>query len=261
MSNYFYSASDKVSPDSKDEAKQKFQEITFAYAILSDERRRRRYDMSGNTSESLDLEDDGFDWMDFYRDQFSAMVDRSAIDKIKKEYQGSDEEKRDLLAAFEQYKGDLDRVYEVIMLSNVLDDDNRFRAIIDEAIAKGEIQGWKRYKEESESKRQKRLKKAKEEAKEAEKLAEEMEGEEKNGNSHKRNRKVPSKGDDNALVALIQQRQQARAANFFDDLEAKYAQSSKGSGKSRKRSRNDEPPEEAFAAVAARKGSQPKKRG
>lgn len=260
MSSYFYSTPDKVSPDSKDGAKQKFQEITFAYAILSDERRRRRYDMSGNTSESLDLEDDSFDWMDFYRDQFSAMVDRSAIDNIKKEYQGSNEEQHDLLTAFEQYKGDLDRVYEVVMLSNVLDDDNRFRAIIDEAIAKGEIQGWKKYKEESESKRQKRFKKAKEEAKEAEKLAKEMEEEEKKGNSHKRNRKAPPKGDDNALVALIQQRQQARAANFFDDLEAKYAQSSKGSGKSRKRGRNDEPPEEAFAAVAARKGNQPKKR-
>lgn len=77
-------------------------------------------------------------------------MDVSAIEKIKKEYQNTEEERNDLLAAFEQFKGDLDRVYEVVMLSSVLEDDERFRAIIDKAIADGEVKGWKKYTEESE---------------------------------------------------------------------------------------------------------------
>ncbi|OKL61299.1 hypothetical protein UA08_03213 [Talaromyces atroroseus] len=243
---------DKAPHESRDEAKQKFQEIAFAYAILSDERRRRRYDLTGNTSETLDLEDDDFNWTEFYREQFSGVVDTSAIDKIKKEYQNSDEERADLLAAFEQHKGDLDRVYEVVMLSNVLDDDERFRAIIDKAIAEGEVKGWPKYTEEPESKRQKRLKHAKQEAAEAEEAAKELEEEKRSSSSAKgkgRKKNKATKEDDNALAALIQQRQKSRAANFFDDLEAKYAPKGRGT----KRSAADEPSEEAFAAVGARK--------
>jgi DnaJ family protein C protein 9 len=221
---------------------------------LSDERRRRRYDLTGNTSESLDLEDDDFNWMEFYREQFSTMVDSSAIDKIKKEYQGSDEERGDLLAAFEKYKGDLDKVYEVVMLSNVLDDDERFRTIIDKAIADGEVKGWKSYTQESEAKRQRRLKHAQDEAKEAAELAKELD---EKGTGGKGKKKKASKADDNELAALIQQRQKARAENFFDQLEAKYTQPKKGSGKGKKRAPevDDEPPEEAFEAVGARKAT------
>ena len=183
---------DKASPETRDEAKEKFQQIAFAYAILSDERRRRRYDLTGNTSESLDLEDDDFDWTQFYQEQFSG---------IKKEYQGSEEEHADLLAAFEQFQGDLDRVYEVVMLSSVLDDDERFRTIIDKAIADGEVKGWKNYTEESENKRKKRLKHAQDEAAEAEEAAKELE--EKGTAKKKGKKKKATKEDDNALAALI----------------------------------------------------------
>ncbi|EED22394.1 DnaJ domain protein [Talaromyces stipitatus ATCC 10500] len=241
---------DKAAAEEKEEAKEKFQQIAFAYAILSDERRRRRYDLTGNTSESLDLEDDDFNWTEFYKEQFSGMVDVSAIEKIKKEYQNSAGERKDLLEAFEQYKGDLDRIYEVVMLSSVLEDDERFRAIIDKAIADGEVKAWKKYTEESESKRQKRLKRAQAEAEEAEEAAKELE---EKGTAKKGKKSKPTKEDDNALAGLIQQRQKTRAANFFDDLEAKYAPKSAGKGK--KRSAVDEPPEEAFAAVGARKSS------
>jgi DnaJ homolog subfamily C member 9 len=83
---------DKANPDNKDAANKKFQEIAFAYAILSDERRRKRYDTTGNTSESLDLDDDDFNWTDFFREQYAAVVTAEALDRIKKDYQGSDEE-------------------------------------------------------------------------------------------------------------------------------------------------------------------------
>ncbi|KAL1858640.1 hypothetical protein Plec18170_002842 [Paecilomyces lecythidis] len=250
---------DKAQPEQRDEANKKFQEIAFAYAILSDERRRRRYDLTGNTSETLDLEDDDFNWMEFYREQFSSMVDSSAIEKFKKEYQGSDEERQDLLSAFERHKGRMDLVYETVMLSSVFDDDERFRSIIDDAIQKKEVTAWDEYVNEPKEVRERRLEHSRQEAAEAEELAKELGVEEKlSGKGRgKGKKKKATKADDNELVALIQQRQKSRAANFFDDLEAKYVQPKKGSGKSKKRAA-DEPPEEAFAAVGARKGSKKK---
>ncbi|EAS34060.3 DnaJ domain-containing protein [Coccidioides immitis RS] len=233
---------DKASPESKDEANKKFQEIAFAYAILSDERRRRRYDTTGNTSESLDLEDDDFDWVDFYREQFSSMVDGKAIEKIKAEYQGSEEEERDLLEAYETYEGDLDKVYEEVMLSNVLDDDERFRKIIKKAIRKGEVTDWPAFSKESAKKRSQRVKAAEKEAREAMEIAKEL------GVEDKLFGKKKGKGDDdeNSLMALIQQRQRSRASNFLADLEAKYVAPSKSGKGKKRRTEEAEPPEEAF---------------
>lgn len=38
------------------------------------------------------------------------------------------------MAAYEEAKGDMDHIYETVMLSDVAVDDERFRSIIDEAI-------------------------------------------------------------------------------------------------------------------------------
>ena len=238
---------DKAPPEQKDEANKKFQEIALAYAILSDERRRKRYDTTGNTSESLDLEDDDFNWTDYFREQTAAMVDGGLIDQIKREYQGSEEEKDDVLAAYDEFEGDMDAVYEQIMCSNVLDDDERFRGIIDSAIKDKTVESYKRYTKESKASRRARADKARKEADEAMELAEELGVKDKLfGNGKATGGKKG--GDEDALAALIQQRQKGRAENFFDDLEAKYA----GGGKSGKR-KDNEPSEEAFQKNAKKK--------
>ncbi|KAL2811071.1 DnaJ domain-containing protein [Aspergillus granulosus] len=243
---------DKAPANAREEANQQFQKIAFAYAILSDPRRRQRFDTTGSTAEAVDLDDD-FDWVDFYREQFSAAIDTNALEKFKKDYQGSDEEERDVLAAFETYKGDLDRVYESVMLSNVLDDDGRFRALIDKAIAEERVEAYDKYTQEPEKKREQRLKRAQKEAKEAEKLAKKLE-KEKEGKESKAGARKSKKGststmDNGDLAALIQQRQASRAESFFERLEAKYTPSGK------KRVAIDEPPEAAFEATAARRGT------
>lgn len=256
-----FKTTDKAPTDAKDEANHKFQQIAFAYAILSDERRRKRFDLTGSTAEAVH-EDDDFNWMDFYREQFSNSVDTNALEQLKKEYQGSEEEEGDVLAAFEKNKGDMDRVYESIMLCNVLDDDDRFRTIINKAIADGEVENYKKYSEESDSKRQQRVKAAQKEAQEAEQLAKEIEDKKaksKKGGGAAKKKKTAIKDnpmDDNSLVAMIQQRQANRAGAFFDSLEEKYAP--KGGQKKRGAAQVDEPPEEAFAATAARKTSNKK---
>lgn len=238
-----------MSEDARDEAHEKFQRIALAYAVLSDERRRKIYDRTGNTDEVLGDED--FDWMDFYREQLSAMLDTRAISDFQKKYQGSDEEKADLLSAYTEREGDMDGIYDSVMLSNVIDDDERFRAIIDKAIADKEVEDFPKYSQESESEKQRRLKRAQKEAKEAEKLAEQVETrKKKKAGAASKAGGGPAAGEDD-LLALINKRQQDRGQGFLAHLEEKYGGKSKG----KKRGAADEPPEEAFAATQARKKS------
>jgi DnaJ homolog subfamily C member 9 len=175
------------------------------------------------------------------------VVNGEALDKIKREYQGSDEERTDLLRAYDECKGDMDKIYEDIMCSNVLDDDERFRKVIDDAIAVREVQSHKTYTQESESKKLRRAKKARKEEGEAMDLAEELGVKEKLFGTDSKAKKNKKGGNDEAgLAALIQQRQKSREENFFDNLEAKYA-----GGKKPKKRAMDEPPEEAFQKNAA----------
>ena len=223
---------DKASPEEKETAHKKFQEVAFAYAILSDEKRRKRYDLTGNTAETLEGEDGEFSWTDFYREQYSTAVDASAIEKVKSEYQGSEEERRDILAAYEMHEGDMDGVFEEVMLSSVLDDEERFREVIEKAIKDGEVEDYEKFSGEGVKQRKRRVAKAKEEAKEAMEMARELGVEDKlfgngeGGKGKKKNKGGKADGEDE-LMALIQQRQKSRAEDFFAGLEAKYAPKSK----------------------------------
>ncbi|KXS94576.1 hypothetical protein AC578_7515 [Pseudocercospora eumusae] len=225
---------DKVPESGKESAHTKFQEIAFAFAILSDERRRKRYDTTGRTEESLDLEDDDFDWVDFFRAQFHEVVTVERIQQFSNEYKGSEEEREAVLEAYKKCKGDMAKIYEIVMLSDMLEDEERFREIIDGAIEKGSVEEYKKYAQESESARQKRMdraRKAKErEAREAEEVKE----------TEKKKGKKSKQEDLGDLAAMIQKRQQDRAGGFLDRLEEKYGGGG-GGGMS-------EPPEEAFAA-------------
>ncbi|KAK3062712.1 hypothetical protein LTS18_003509 [Coniosporium uncinatum] len=246
---------DKAAPEEKETAHTKFQEVAFAYAILSDERRRSRYDTTGRTEDSVDIEDDDFNWTDFFRTQFKEVVSSAAINKFRDDYKGGDEEKESLLEAYVKYEGDLDGVYEDVMLSNPLEDEERFRKIIDAAIKDGRVEAYTSYTKETKMKRKKRMNAAKGEATEALEMAKEMGVDEQlfsNTNSKTKGKKgkKDAEEDQAGLAALIQQRQKGRADNFLADLEAKYA----GGAKDRKKrgSAREEPPEEAFQKTTER---------
>jgi DnaJ family protein C protein 9 len=247
---------DKAPPSEKETAHTKFQEIAFAYAILSDERRRKRYDVTGRTEESLDGEDgeEGFDWVSFYREQFRNAVTFKAIEAFAEEYRGSEEEREVVLEIYTKYEGKMEKLYQNVMLSDPAEDEERFRAIIDHAIKEGAVQGYKNYTEEPEKKRLRRVAQAKKrkekEAKETEKHAADL-GIMKKGKA----RKEVVEED---LAALIQQRQKVRAGDFLADLEAKYAP--KGKARSKRSLVDDEPSEEAFVKTeAGRKSKRSKK--
>jgi DnaJ family protein C protein 9 len=248
---------DKAAEADKTEANKKFQEIAFAYAVLSDDRRRRRYDLTGSTAETL-VEDGDFNWLNFYREQFENVVNEEAINKLSNEYKGGEDERRDLVKAYKKGKGNLSVIYELVMLSDILEDDDRFRQILDEEIANGNIKSLPAYEKETDATRQKakdaeRKRREDYDKQEARKEAKKKSGEPADGKVASKAKPKSKKGgvDDMAgLAALIQQRQKARAGNFFDQLEDKYAPKSRGSKRS---TPMDEPPEEMFEANRAKK--------
>ncbi|KAJ4364829.1 hypothetical protein N0V95_000673 [Ascochyta clinopodiicola] len=241
---------DKAAEGEKEAANKKFQEIAFAYAILSDDRRRKRYDLTGSTAESLE-DDEDFDWLSFYRGQFENVINDEAINTLSNQYKGSEEERRDLLQAYTKYKGRLDQIYEVVLLSDILVDDDRYREILDDAISKGEIESYPAYAKETDETRLKAKKAAKKSRDDFEKrqAAEDAKKQKVGKSNGKAKSKKSAGGDMSDLAALIQQRQKSRAGGFFDHLEAKYAPKSRGS---KRATPMEEPPEEAFQATAAR---------
>jgi DnaJ family protein C protein 9 len=246
---------DKASPNKQEEAKVKFQELAFAYAILSDPIRRKRYDVTGSTSESLEADVD-FSWSDFYRSQYADIVTPDAIEKFSKQYKNSDEERDDVLAAYERFQGKWDHIYSVVMLSNMLEDEERFRGYIDEAIAKGDVEGYRAYTEETEKSREARLTRARKAA----------EREEKDAMAEAKKSKKGGKKEssEDSLMAMIRSRQAERSGAFMDAFAEKWGaqeKKPKGKGKKGKKRASDEdededdgemPSEEAFQAAAAR---------
>lgn len=167
------------------------------------------------------------------------------------EYKGGEEERRDLLKAYKKFKGNLDQIYDVVMLSDILVDDDRYREILDDAISKGEIESYPKYAKETDETRLKAKKAAKKSREDFDKreAAKEAKAEKAGKSSGKVKSKKSGGGDMSDLAALIQQRNKARAGGFFDHLEAKYAPKARGS---KRATPMEEPPEEAFHATAAR---------
>ncbi|KAL8757583.1 MAG: hypothetical protein Q9199_002114 [Rusavskia elegans] len=272
---------DKAEASQKSSAHSTFQNIAFAYAILSSPHRRTLYDTTGSTSETLSSlsDDDDFNWLSFFRTQYSSLS-ASVLDDFSNTYKNSDDERKDLLAAYEKHKGKLNGVYEEVMLSNPLEDEDRFHGIIDKAIEDGEVEGYKAYVKETKSSKDARMKKARREAEHAEhekranvkyqsifggdgKGASAVNGSTISANEGdedvndaetmtKRQKKaMRGHGDLGNLAAMIQSRNKARGATFFDNLEAKYAGTS-SSDKGAKRKAEEEPDEEAFQKTKAK---------
>jgi DnaJ family protein C protein 9 len=239
---------DKSQETDKTAANKKFQEIAFAYAILSDDKRRKRYDLTGSTSETMDGDDD-FDWLQFYRQQFAELVTKEKIQETRNAYKGSAEERRDLLNTYTKFRGRFNAIYQCVMLSDILDDDDRFIQIIDEEIEKGTVQSYPEYERDRDPASREKAKAAERKRQaDFDKRAANEEAKEKNGKA--KSKPKGKKSDDagmSGLAAMIAQRQKSRSGgNFLDALEAKYAP------KRGKKRQSEEPPEEMFKAAEER---------
>ncbi|KIK59910.1 hypothetical protein GYMLUDRAFT_168765 [Collybiopsis luxurians FD-317 M1] len=241
-----------ASESAKAEASLKFQQVGFAYAVLSDEKRRKRYDSTGKTDEgfSLDAGEDG--WEAYFEEMFDR-VTRGKLDEMKKEYQGSSEEVADLTAAYLETEGSIDDIMTLIPHSTH-DDEARFIVILSDLISKDELSSLPKWESSIKDEKAKlvRQKQGEKEAAEAEELAKELGvWDEFYGSGKAGKRKGKGKGkkeeegeeDVSALQALILKKKQKNSDSFFDSLAAKYADPAprtKSKGKKRTKAGEDD---------------------
>ncbi|KAL7413839.1 hypothetical protein BDY24DRAFT_388316 [Mrakia frigida] len=264
------------SEERKEEESKIFQRVGFAYAVLRDEGRRKRYDSTGLTSESAFLsQGEEMGWEAYFEEVFEK-VTKAKMDEMKKEYQGSAEELTDLLSNYLTHSGSLDLILSHIPHSTHLDEP-RFIQLIDAAIARKDVDllpGWTKAKKDEKGQK-KRKREGEKEAKEAEEAAKEMgvwdefygsgKATEKKKKTGKKGGRKPSfslQDDDNAeaadeedtssLQALIQRNAAKRSDSFLSSMEAKYgpggsaSTTSKkgGKGKKKKEEKEHAAPEE-----------------
>ena len=76
-----------ASDDAKADASLKFQQVGFAYTVLSDDKKRKRYERTGKTTDSFDFAEGEDGWEAYFEDLFDR-VTKGRLDEMKKEYQG-----------------------------------------------------------------------------------------------------------------------------------------------------------------------------
>lgn len=120
----------------KEEAKLKFQAISVAYSILSDEERRTLYDESGEMDDTDEMAGENTDeWTSYFKGIFGK-VTTSDIDRFAESYKCSEEEEKDVLKYYTQFKGDLDKMLECVMCSDDIDKKRWVEDYIKPAIQK-----------------------------------------------------------------------------------------------------------------------------
>ncbi|KAF8654178.1 hypothetical protein AX16_003707 [Volvariella volvacea WC 439] len=257
--------------DEKADASLKFQQVGFAYAVLSDEKKRARYDKTGRTDEGFELGPGEDGWDAYFEDLFD-QVTRLKLDEDKKQYQGSKEEVEDLKKAYLETGGDIADIMTHIPHSTH-DDEARIILVISDLIKNKELKATRTWTTsiKDEKARLVRKKQADKEAVEAEKLAKELGvWDEFYGSGKAGARKAKagkSKGkaseqndgadeeDHSALQAVILKKKK-NMEGFFDSLAAKYAEpepKSKGKGKGKKRTRGAEGEEEEEVVPTSKK--------
>jgi DnaJ family protein C protein 9 len=73
----------------KNDASTKFQQVGFAYAVLSDDKRRERYDRTGRTDEGFLEQAEGENGWEAYFEAMFEQVTRDKLDEMKLAYQGT----------------------------------------------------------------------------------------------------------------------------------------------------------------------------
>ncbi|KAM0753640.1 DnaJ-domain-containing protein [Meredithblackwellia eburnea MCA 4105] len=238
---------DKVAQDATEQQRQhandNFQKIGFAYAVLSDDLRRRRYDETGKTEELFEGAKTEAEWKDYFKQLWKGEVSASTIQEFTKKYQGSsDEERDDILSIYTSSSGSLETLLTTLMCSTEADEP-RIVKIVNDAIKSKQLAEFPRWKKDVKDTkaRDKRREKAGKEAKEAEEYAKELGVHDKlfggDGGDGKGKGKGKKKegGDEDALRALIQGNQARRMENLFESLEAKYGATDKKGKKGKKR--------------------------
>ncbi|KAJ8449872.1 hypothetical protein Cgig2_001528 [Carnegiea gigantea] len=205
-------------PDDR-EANEKFQQLQKVMSILGDDEKRAVYDQTGVVDDD-DLAGEAVqNLQNFFRTMYKKVTVED-IEEFEANYRGSDTEKKDLINLYKECKGNMKRLFCSMLCSDPTLDSHRFKDILDEAIASGELKEFKAYK----------------------KWAKEVSA--MKPPTSPLSRRKSKKQSDSDLYAVIAQRQEQRKDRFdsmFSSLVAKYG----GQDAS-------EPTDEEFAAAQQR---------
>ena len=160
----YYKLSLEVHPDrvtdedeeNRENATKKFQTISQVYTILSNSEKRALYDDCGEIDLESGILEENRDWDSYWRILFKKIT-IADIEKFQDQYRFSEEEKHDVITAYVQCEGDMDAMLEVIPCS-VIEDDVRFKQIVDEKIKEGDVVLFDAFRKENSKTRNKRRK-------------------------------------------------------------------------------------------------------
>ncbi|ANZ78072.1 BA75_04934T0 [Komagataella pastoris] len=229
-----------------------FQKIQFAYSILSDTKRRKRYDNTGSLDD-LTLDEDGFDWKEYFDTMKNQPVTEDLIEEDRDKYKGSDEEKQDIIDALQFYEVDVPKLFEVIPhLEFNESEEERIFQLVKELIASKQVEPttkWDKYRKNRKSFIKRQLRKLEKEAIEAVKL-------------QKKLAKPKKAGQDistlQGLQSLIQAKQRSSNQKLdslitkLETEEAAKVKSKRGTKRGTKRAAAPEIDEEEFQRIQAK---------
>ncbi|XVF75837.1 hypothetical protein PTKIN_Ptkin13bG0218900 [Pterospermum kingtungense] len=231
----YYKLALRLHPDKNpgdEEAKEKFQQLQKVISILGDEEKRAVYDQTGCVDDA-DLAGEVVENLkNFFRTMYKKVTEAD-IEEFEANYRGSDSEKKDLIDLYKKFKGNMNMLFCSMLCSDPKLDSHRFKDMLDEAIAAGELKETKAYK------------------KWAKKISQI-----KPPTSPLRRKGKSTKQSESDLFAIISQRRSERKGQFdsmFSSLMSKYGGNA-----------DSEPTEEEFEAaqrkVESRKAANKSKR-
>ncbi|KAK8531868.1 hypothetical protein V6N13_131227 [Hibiscus sabdariffa] len=219
----YYKLALRLHPDKNpgdEEAKEKFQQLQKVMSILGDDEKRAIYDQTGCIDDADLAGEDVENLRNFFRTMYKKVTEAD-IEEFEAKYRGSDSEKKDLIELYKKFKGKMNKLFCSMLCSDPKLDSHRFKGLLDEAIAGGELKETKAYK------------------KWAKKVSEI-----KPPTSPSRRKGKSIKQPEPDLLALISQRRNERKGQFdsmFSSLVSRYG----GNAES-------EPTEEEFEAAKSR---------
>lgn len=143
----YYKLALRLHPDKNpgdEEAKEKFQQLQKVISILGDEDKRALYDQTGCVDDEGLVGEAAENLQEFFRTMYKKVTEAD-IEEFEASYRGSDSEKKDLKDLYTKFKGNMDRLFCSMLCSEPKLDSHRFKDIIDESIAEGELKATKAY--------------------------------------------------------------------------------------------------------------------
>ncbi|XP_022766736.1 chaperone protein dnaJ 6 [Durio zibethinus] len=143
----YYKLALRLHPDKNpgdEEAKEKFQQLQKVISILGDEEKRAVYDQTGCVDDA-DLAGDVVENLKTFFRAMYKKVTEADIEEFEANYRGSDSEKKDLIDLYRKCKGNMNKLFCSMLCSDPQLDSHRFKDMLDEAIATGELKETKAY--------------------------------------------------------------------------------------------------------------------